>query len=167
MFDLSGLIAEFDEQNKIVHLTAKEQIRCKTLEQGFELARALKDILDSHFSDERGYLITDYSKIIIEPKHIDEYAAFIKDIMDKYLHPDGIARYGFEITRVTAQLGHQLYLGSSPNLFNTYEEAIAYIQGLALSNSSVADHSAKSTRTAEEGSDNTGTSRAKIKEGKQ
>lgn len=76
-------------------------------------------------------MITDYSKIIIEPENIDEYAAEIKKIIDTYLYPEGLARYGFEITRVTARLGHATYLGGSPNLFNTREEADAYIRSLA------------------------------------
>lgn len=141
MFNLDGLTADFDEQYRIVHLTAREQIKCKTLDDGFVLARKLKEILARYFSHARGYLITDYSKIVIEPKHIDEYAAVIKDIMDKYLYPDGIARYGFEITRVTAQLGHELYLGTSPNLFNSYEEALAYIKKLARDNIAATDSS--------------------------
>lgn len=134
MFDLNDLIAEFDHHNKILHLTARSQIRCQTREQGYALARAVKNLLKTYLGDERGYMITDYSKIIIEPKHIDEYAGAIREIIDTYLHPGGIARYGFEITRVTARIGHDIYIGDSPNIFNTRKEAFQFILNMIEGN---------------------------------
>jgi hypothetical protein len=130
VFNIDDLIMEFDEQRLIVHLTAKNPIHVTTLEQGKELSRAVKDILDQYLSCRRGYMVTDYSKIIIEPEKIDEYAGEVRQIMDAYLQPGGLARYGFEITRVTARLGHAAFLGGSPNLFNTKEEAFDYIRKL-------------------------------------
>jgi hypothetical protein len=142
MFDLSNLIGEFDKQNRILHLTASAPIRCKTREQGYALAAAVKSILNQNLSGKLGYMITDYSKIIIEPKHIDEYAAALKELMNTYLYPGGLARYGFDISRVTAQIGHRIYLGGSANLFNTKEEAFEYIHDLIARNSShLADYS--------------------------
>jgi hypothetical protein len=135
MFDLNNLIFEFDEVERIVHLTAGEPIRCSSREQGYALARAVKEFLQTKLGGEKGYLITDYSKIIIEPKFVDEYAAVIKEIFDTYLHPGGYARYGFEISRVTAQLGHSVYLGSDPNLYNSREEAYQFIHNLISQNS--------------------------------
>jgi hypothetical protein len=130
MFNIDDLVGEFDEQRLIVHLTAKKPVHVTTLEQGYELSRAVKEILDRYLSDRRGYLITDYSKIIIEPEKIDEYSGEIRKIMDAYLQPGGLARYGFEITRVTARLSHAAYLGGSPNLFNSKEEAYRFIDQL-------------------------------------
>ena len=130
MFDISDLVGEFDEQRLIVHLTAKNPVHATTVEQGYTLSRAVKTIMSRFLGDRRGYMIIDYGKIIIEPDKIDEYAAEVKDIMDTYLQPGGWARYGFEITRVTARLGHAAYIGGSPNLFNTKEEAFRYIYEL-------------------------------------
>lgn len=130
MFNINDLVGEFDEQRLTVHLTAKNPIHVTTLEQGYILSRAVKDILDRHLAGRRGYMITDYGKIIIEPEKIDEYASEVKKIMDAYLQPGGLARYGFEITRVTARLGHAAYLGGSPNIFNSKEEASRYIDQL-------------------------------------
>jgi hypothetical protein len=130
MFNIHDLVGEFDEQRHTVHLTAKNPIHVTTREQGYILSRAVKDILCQHLSHRRGYMITDYSKIIIEPEKIDEYSSEVKNIMDTYLLPDGLARYGYEITRVTARLGHAAYLGGSPNIFNSKEDAARYIDQL-------------------------------------
>ena len=130
MFDIKDLVGEFDEQYRIVHLTAKRPVHVTTLEQGKILSQAVNEILTQFLAGRRGYLITDYSKIIIEPEKIDEYAAVIKQLIDTYLYPGGLARYGFEITRVTARLGHAAYLGGSPNLFNSRKEAVEYIRSL-------------------------------------
>ena len=130
MLNLADLVGEYDENFRILHLTAKKPIRCTTREHGYALAGAVKELLARHLQGQRGYMITDYSKIIIEPLYVDEYANQIKDIVQTYLHPDGLARYGYEITRVTAQLSHSLYLASPPNLFNTREEAYQYIRCL-------------------------------------
>lgn len=130
MFNIDDLVGEFDEQHLIVHLTAKNPIHATTREQGYILSRAVKEILGRHLRQRRGYMITDYSKIIIEPEKVDEYSAEIRKIMETFLQPDGLARYGFEITRVTARLSHAAYLGGSPNLFNTKEDAYRYIYQL-------------------------------------
>jgi hypothetical protein len=131
MINIEDLVGEFDEQYRIVHLTARRPIHVTTLAQGRMLSKAVNAILTEFLADRRGYMITDYSKIIIEPEKIDEYAAEMRQIIDRYLYPEGLARYGFEITRVTARLGHAAYLGGSPNLFNTKREAETYIHTLA------------------------------------
>ena len=60
----------------------------------------------------------------------EELAREIKDIIDKYLFPGGIARYGMDLTRSTARASHAEYIGGDPNLFNLKEEAYAYINDL-------------------------------------
>ena len=125
----NDLFCEFDSQRKIVHLTARRPVHARTYEDGLALSRAVNEILAQHLSEERGYMITDLSKIIIEPRFIDIYAQHIRDLMNAYIHPHGIARYGFEITRVTVRLSQE-YLEEPPNVFSTREEADEYIQGL-------------------------------------
>jgi len=80
---------------------------------------------------QKGFLVVDLSKIIIEPDEIGEYSRIVKSIMDTYLYPNGIARYGFDIGRITIRLSHASFLDGDPNLFNTREEAIRYIILLA------------------------------------
>ena len=130
MFNLSNLIGEFDPATGIVHLTARHPVHATTLEQGRALALAIRDILGQYLADRRGYMISDFTKIILEPEHISVYAEEVQKIIDTYLHPGGIARYGMQISRITASLGHRNHLGGNPNLFETKEEAHAFIHGL-------------------------------------
>lgn len=130
MFDPEELIVKFDPETRIVHLTARTSIRPADLNEGMVLARRIEAIMKRFLGDGRGYLLTDYSTIIIEPKEVEEYSRWMKAMMEKYLYPGGIARYGFEISRINAQLAHQEYLGGTPNLFESYEAALAYLKGL-------------------------------------
>jgi hypothetical protein len=130
MFDPEELIGKFDPETRIVHITAQTRIRPANLTEGMVLARAFDAILKRFLSEGRGYLLTDYTKIIIEPKEVEEYSHLMKEFMDKYLYPGGFARYGFEISRINAQLAHQEYLGGTPNLFESYDAAMAYLKGL-------------------------------------
>jgi hypothetical protein len=130
MFDPEELIGKFDPETRIVHLTARNPIHAKTLEEGFMLGKAVKAVIERFLSDGRGYLLTDYSKIIIEPTEVEEYSRWMQEVRDAFLYPGGIARYGFEISRINAQLAHKEYLGGNPNLFDTYEAALAYLKSL-------------------------------------
>ncbi|MCP4570513.1 MAG: hypothetical protein GY841_23260 [FCB group bacterium] len=130
MFDLNALISEFDPQTRIIHLTARHKIRAITLDEGLALKQAVGNILEKHLSTERGYLVTDYTKIEIEPVLNAYYAREVKLFVDSYLHPGGIARYGLSISRATARAGHADLIGGDPNLFNTKEEAFSYIHRL-------------------------------------
>jgi hypothetical protein len=130
MINIDDLVLEFDDTNKIVHVTAKKPIHITTLDEGEVLCTALNRALSKFLLPGRGYMITDYSKIILEPKHIDIYAEEISKIMEIYLYPDGLARYGFEVSRITARRSHEEYLGGTPNLFQTKDEAFGYIHSL-------------------------------------
>lgn len=130
MFDPRDIIGEFDPVTRIVRMTARKRITFRTIEEGALLAKTIKEILRKHLSPGRGYMITDYTRIIIEPSLLNLYAPEMKDIIDTFLYPRGIARYGMEITRITAKLGHQAYIGGNPNLFNTRKEAFDYIHKL-------------------------------------
>lgn len=134
MFDPEEVIGKFDPETRIVHLTARSRIQPADLAEGKLLGEAVKAIVKRFLSDGRGYLMTDYTNIIIEPKEVEEYSRIIKELMDEYLYPGGIARYGFEISRINAQLAHQEYLGGNPNLFDTREAALAYLKGLIARN---------------------------------
>jgi len=140
--DFSQLVTEYDETNRIIHLTARKPVRCVTLQQGYRLAEAVEELIKSHLMNKRGYLVVDYSRIIIEPRHISEYASAIKRLFETYLYPGGYARYGFEITRVTAHIGHEKYIKSSPNIFQTKDEAYAHIYNLIESNRGAGEDSA-------------------------
>jgi hypothetical protein len=130
MFDIAKLFGEYDPDNRIVHITASQPIQVRNVEHGLILSQAIKEILKQHLGDGRGYMVTDYTRIILDFSNALLYAREIKDMIDTYLYPGGIARYGMEISRITARMGHKEYLGGDPNLFDTREEAFAYIYAL-------------------------------------
>ena len=130
MFDLNYLVFQFDPSTRIVHLTATDPVHITTLEQGYQFVEAVHNAFDRLLGKERGYLITNYGKIIIEPDEIKVYAEEVQKVADKYIYPDGIARYGFEVSRITAKMGYAQYLRTNPNLFETREEAFTYIHDL-------------------------------------
>lgn len=149
MFDPGELIGKFDPETRIVHLTARNPIRPTDLAEGLVLGRAIEAIMKRFLGNGRGYLLTDYSTIILEPKEVEEYSRWMRGIIDTYLYPCGYARYGFEISRINAQLAHKEYLGGSPNLFDSYEGALAYLKGLIAGNG-CADVAASPPATAAE-----------------
>lgn len=130
VFDPDNIIGEFDADTRIVHLTARKRSLIKTVEDGKRLSTRVRAILDSFRPTGRVYMITDYTRIVIDPSLLNLYAQEMKDIIEKYIFPGGVARYGLEIGRITAQLGHSLHIGGNPNLFTTKEEALAYILNL-------------------------------------
>lgn len=105
-----------------IHLKTKKQI-----DNYFALN---VKIMDQYIVDGRFYLIVDMSNLIIEPELTDIYAKHAGAICEKYIFPDGVARYGFEITRVTVRRGHEEYLNKDPNIFNSRQDAYVYINSL-------------------------------------
>jgi hypothetical protein len=129
-FAPNNMIVEFDEADRIVHLSVRKPRRMTTgehLEQSFA---NLRSILDEYIAEGRVYLIIDMSNIIIEPDLKSMYATQAHAISEKYIMPHGIARYGYQITRVTVRTGYTDHLQEEPNIFNSREEAYAYIRGL-------------------------------------
>ncbi len=130
MFNPRDIIGEFDSENRIVHLTARKKAIARTLDEGLLVKKAVRDIMEKYLSSSRGYLVTDYGRIIIDPALMIHYAHEMKYLIDTYLYPGGVARYGMDITRITATLSHKSYIGDNANLFNTREEAYDYIYKL-------------------------------------
>ena len=124
------LQAEYDPEYRIVHITAEHAIRIRTLEEGLKLAEEVKELLAGYLGGERGYLIVDYSKIQIETRYIQQYSQFIKDLYNRFLFPDGLARYGMSISRVMANLSHRKYVSRPANLFGTKRDAYDFIRKL-------------------------------------
>ncbi|MCK5127861.1 MAG: hypothetical protein KAR42_16510 [candidate division Zixibacteria bacterium] len=73
------------------------------------------------------YFITDLAKIRVDPILAEFCVEESRGIAEKYFYPDGIARYGFELSRVALLRGYREFLHTNPNLFSTRQEAFAYI----------------------------------------
>ncbi len=133
-FDVNDLIVEYDSERHLVHVTASRPLSIATAEDGYAMSNWVKARLSGYFAERRGYMITDYTRISIEPSLIKVYIEEMGDIIRKFLLPNGIARYGLEITRITAKLGHEIEIGGNPNLFITKVEALEYIDSLIIKN---------------------------------
>ena len=128
--NLQGLTHEFDPELRIVYFSAKQVVHIRTSVQGILIGDALEAILRMYLESERGYLVTDISRIVIEPADVELYASKINAMAERYLYPHGIARYGYAIGRITVKMGHDSNLIRDLNLFATKEEAVAFVQGL-------------------------------------
>jgi hypothetical protein len=132
VLNIEDLVAEFEPESRIVHQTATKVVRITTHAQAELLADATDRNLSRLLGNERGYLVTNISKVVIEPSVVEVFAARINELISKYLHPHGIARYGYEIGRVTVRMSHEANMIRDLNLFASKDEAYAYIRGLEL-----------------------------------
>ena len=137
---IEDIITEFDTQRRIFHLTAKSPLNIRTNAElnelflkhqpPYELCGMVKSLLTEHTADERCHMVVDVSKIVIDPMLVSEYMQKVKFLCDHYIYPDGLARYGYQITRITAMIGHQRYMQKEAPLFRNKMEAVKYIEEL-------------------------------------
>lgn len=126
-------IIEFDAATNTLHLSATELMQVTTKEQLGALCNIVSEALREHTAGSRCFLLVDISKIAIEPELAEPYSEKIGTLCERYLLPDGLVRYGSEITRVTAQIGHEAFQLDTPNLFRTKIEALKYLGELSAS----------------------------------
>jgi len=100
------LCPEFDAKRGVLLLTAAEPLRLADQTDLEDFGEKVDRLLAEHFSRKRGFLLVDLQQIVIEPKHLDIYAAGIREFYRLYLRPKGLIGFGYQITRVTAQLSH-------------------------------------------------------------
>lgn len=123
-------VTEFDETHRILHIAYRRAIHPTTpahLEMKFKIFR---DLLDQYIPSGKIYLIIDMTNFILEPDLKTKFAELARMISHEYIMPNGIARYGFQITRITVRQSYNIYLNENPNIFNSREEAYAYIFSL-------------------------------------
>ena len=125
---------EFDEERRILHVAYRRRIHPATEKQLDKVFAYFHGLLDQYTKTGRIYLIIDMTNLIIEPELKAFYMAHAREVIDKYIMPQGVARYGFQITRITVRSGYQQYSYESPNIFNSREEAYQYIYSLIEKN---------------------------------
>jgi hypothetical protein len=121
---------EFDGDNRILHLSYRSVLYIKTEERLRLLMGGFSEYLQSHFGTERIYIVINMSRLIIEPELSRLYGQLAGEISDAFTHPNGIARYGHQITRITVRRGYTEYRNEDPNLFGTRVEAEGFIRSL-------------------------------------
>jgi hypothetical protein len=130
------IIVEYDPERRIVHLTAAEDIHFSSREDLDELYTFASETLSRHTHESPVYVLVDLARFIIDPSLFEYYAEKSAIIKEKYVYPDGMAAYGFQITRVTVQLSY----GDSekrPPLFKTRREAEEHLAGIEIRRKSV------------------------------
>lgn len=131
MVFLLNLLIEIDRDRGIVHLTADQIIRIEDGSQLEGFCRMVNDTFRELPQNRRYYLMVDISRIVIVPELARAYSEKVDFLCRNYLYAEGLVRYGHQITRLTARLGHEKYLRNDPHLFGTKQEAETYLSELS------------------------------------
>jgi len=126
----SYLITDFDEEKRILHISFARKLHPGNEEHVHAIFQDFAGVMEGFTEDGPIYLIIDMTNFIIEPHLKAAYAINAQKICRKYIKPRGVARYGYQITRITVRSSYNQYLGEDPNIFNSREEAFAYIHSL-------------------------------------
>lgn len=130
---VKNLIIEFDNEYRILHLSAAHPIHIETKEELTKTCHAVGSQLEKYVASERCFMVVDLSAMIIEPKLVDCYSRKVQNLCESYLYPGGLLRYGFQITRVTAKLGYEKGKLKDLLMFSNKQEAYNYIYDLIKS----------------------------------
>ncbi|MDD4050795.1 MAG: hypothetical protein PHR28_02695 [candidate division Zixibacteria bacterium] len=120
----------FDEENRILYLTQTGPVRITTDRQLIALMEAIRAQMEQHQEPGRMYMIADMTQLVVVPELSHLYGALAEEIYSIFVYPNGIARYGHQITHITIRRGYMDYRDKNPNLFGTRVEAENYIRSL-------------------------------------
>jgi len=127
---LDGVTIETDRERGVLHLTVEGVVRVEDEAQLGELCRKVGSVFDELPRDRRYYLMVIISRIVIMPELARAYAEKVDFLCQNFLCANGLVRYGHQITRLTARLGHEKYLQNDPHLFGTRRETENYLRAL-------------------------------------
>ena len=130
---LKSLITDFDDEYRIMHLSASPPIHIKTKRDLTDTCQEVGKRLMEYAGERRCFMVVDLSAIIIEPNLADAYAQKVQTLTDNFLYPGGLIRYGYQMTRVTAKIGYQTGKLKDLFLFPTKHEAYEFIRKLQKS----------------------------------
>ncbi|MFQ5498956.1 MAG: hypothetical protein ACE5FH_04730, partial [Candidatus Zixiibacteriota bacterium] len=88
-------------------MSADPQLHLISIDQLHPFKRDNHTLLQRFCNNDRIYLVVDIGHIIVEPSLLQEYQQMAKELFSQYIYPDGVARYGFEITRITVTMAYQ------------------------------------------------------------
>ncbi len=129
MTDNYDMTIEFDADTRIVSISASEKIFLLDDEDLTTYWEHMTAEISRVVGKERCFLLINLKKIIIDPKISSTYGKLARKFCQEYLYKNGVARYGFEVTRLTV-LRASLESESSPSLFNSMQEAIKFLNSL-------------------------------------
>ncbi len=128
MFD--NVLTDFDHNHQILHVSGKAKIEVSTEAELELFCRFVRETMAANCGEGPGYMIVDMSRILIDPSLVHVYAEHVRKLIGRYIHTNGIARYGYEITRLTARQGYREIADEDPNIFVTRADAHAFIMSL-------------------------------------
>ncbi len=126
-----SIAVEFDKTRHVLHLSSIDRIEISQPPQLDGMCAMVSDLL-ARYGPERLYMIVDITNIVIDPSLSEVYGRKIRKIADKFLHPGGIARYGYQITRITIEMALSSDESLLGNLFSSRLAAELYIDNLIL-----------------------------------
>jgi len=129
MLELSNLIIEFDTHPQIAHLTGSEKVSIETEQDADILYNMIFEKLKKYHI-QPVYFVTDLSKIRLDPILTEFCIEKSREFFSTHIYPGGIARYGYELSRVALLRAHRDFQQPEPNIFNSRFEAFAYIYGM-------------------------------------
>ncbi|MFH2056663.1 MAG: hypothetical protein ABIJ61_11940 [bacterium] len=130
MDNLDDLILEFDDELRVLHFSAKTRLDVKSKEDLNALCQRVGAVLEYVRDEGRCFLLVDMSKIAIDPILNCLYAEKVEQMTGTFLFEEGIFRYGYEITRVTASMAQSEHGLGDPHFFSTKEAALTHIRQL-------------------------------------
>ena len=125
------VVLEYDRENRTLHLTAPQKLEIASKTDLESLCRAVTACLADNFDGHKSYMVVDVSAIVIVPALVSAYTNHVAGLTATYLHENGILRYGFAVTRITARASHASAELDAPDFFWSREEAMEFVKALS------------------------------------
>ena len=130
MLVLDHVCIEYEPDSEIVHLKPNGPIQVSSRDDLETLCSRVRRFMAEHCTNGRCYFMVNITPITIDPAFFRAYGEHIKALLQTYIYPEGIARYGYNITRVTARGGSRGIQTGEPHFFGTEWEAREYLTRL-------------------------------------
>ena len=130
MLVLDHIVVEYEPEAEIVHLNPSNQLLINNRNDLETLCGHVRTFMAERCTSNRCYFMANISMITIDPAYMRAYGDHIKALLQTYIYPEGIARYGYNITRVTARGGSKGIQIEDPHFFGTEWEARDYLTRL-------------------------------------
>lgn len=143
------LCFEFDEDSRILYLRGTQFVGITTEQRLTAVMEAIRAEMQRHSESGRMYMIIDVTNLVIPPELSQSYGRLAADIYTAYAFPDGIARFGHQITRLAVRRGYMDFMDDDPHIYGTRAEAEAYIRFLIARRQAKKESSTSSEVTPE------------------
>ena len=134
MFDSKIINIQYDAAKSIMYLSLVEKYVFTDADDFKAYVKDVYSIYDRLSKGNRFYLIIDLQNLVVDQSLLKEYKEMITFMYGHYLYPNGVARFGSQLTRLTIKMGHADQKEHQPNIFPTKAEAVQYIDELIKRN---------------------------------